>query len=111
MDITIFLVAVGLSAVTVIADSMIKKATLIKPGIAVLLLVILGALIYGLTAFGWFRVLQKMELLNAAVIYTLSCIILIALVSVFYFKERLLTIEIIALVMAVASMVILYRFH
>jgi len=111
MDITIFLVAVGLSAVTVVADSMLKKATIIKPGTEVVILVLLGALIFGLTAFGWFRVLQKIELLNAAVIYTLSYIILIALVSIFYFKERLLAIELLALIMAIASMVILYRFH
>jgi len=104
------MLAVGLSVVTAIADSLIKKATIIKSSTLIYLLVIVGAVIYALTALGWYKVLQRMELLNAGVIYTSSFIVLIALISVFYFKERLLPIEMVGVVLAIVSIVIMYRF-
>jgi multidrug transporter EmrE-like cation transporter len=107
---TILMLAVGLSIVTAIADSLIKKATVIKSSTLIYTLIIIGAIIYAFTALGWYKVLQRMELLNAGVIYTLSFIILIALISVFYFKEKLLVVELVGLVLAIISIVIMYRF-
>ena len=107
----ILILAVGLSVVTVLADTLIKKATEIKSGTVMFSLVLTAALIYAFTALGWYKVLQKFELLNTGVIYALSCIILISLVSVFYFKEKLLVAEAVGLTLAVASIILLYRFH
>lgn len=104
-----FLFGVGLSITTVFADGLIKWASLQKAFSGWQMLV-LGAVIYGLTAFGWFFVLRKIKLSTAGVLYAVSCILFLALLSVFYFKEKITTMEIVGIVLAVISLVLLSRF-
>lgn len=104
-----FIAGIVLSLITVFADALIKQASLQKyfSGWPMLFL---GALIYGLTALGWFFVMRKMKLSTAGTLYAISVVIFVTLVSVFYFKERISPIEIIGIIMAIISLVILYRF-
>ena len=83
-----FLVGIGLSAITVVADVFVKHASLQKAFTGWPMLV-LGAVIYGLTAFGWFFVMRKAKLSTLGVLYAVSCVILLTLVSVFYLKGLL----------------------
>lgn len=104
-----FLAGIGLSIVTVFADTLIKNASLHK-GLSGLPELLWGALIYGLTAFGWFFLVQRMKLSTIGVLYGVSCVVLLTLVSVFYFKEKINLIEIFGIALAIISLVILSRF-
>lgn len=104
-----FLIGIGLSLITVIADALIKHASL-HNAFSGWPMLVLGAIIYGLTAFGWFFVMRKIKLSTLGVLYGVSCVILLTLVSVFYFKEKISSIEIVAIGMAITSLVILSRF-
>jgi len=104
-----FLIGIGLSAITVLADSLIKYSSL-QNSFSGWKMLLLGAIIYGLTAFGWFFVMRKIKLSTLGVLYGLSCVILLTLVSVFYFKEKINPLEIIGIVLAIISLLILSRF-
>ena len=111
MNITILfiLAGIGLSIITVFGDFLIKQASL-QPAFSGHIKLILGALIYGFTAFGWFFVMRKIKLSTLGVVYGVSCVIFLALVSVFYFKEKISSMEIVGLVLAIISLIILARF-
>lgn len=106
---TVFIFALFLSLATVLGDIFIKKAALMQKFSGWYYLLI-SALIYAATAFGWFFVVRRMKLSTAAVIYSISIVVLLALVSVFYFKEKLNITEIVGIIMAVLSLGLLYRF-
>jgi len=105
----VFLVGIGLSAITVLADVLIKHASL-QNAFSGWQMLILGAVIYGLTAFGWFFVMRKIKLSTLGVLYGVSVIIILTLVSVFYFKEKINPIEIFGIALAIISLIILSRF-
>ena len=71
---------------------------------------ILGFIIYGLTAFGWFYVMKNMKLATLGVFYAISTIIFLIIVGVFYFKESLNVYEIVGIGLAIISLIILGRF-
>lgn len=103
------LIGIGLSLITVLADAFIKHASL-QNAFSGWPMLISGAVIYGLTAFGWFFVMRKVKLSTLGVLYSISVVVFLTLVSVFYFKERTSPIEIVAIGMAIISLVILSRF-
>lgn len=103
-----FLAAIFLSIVTVVADIFVKKASL-EVSIWNKWL-IFGVIIYGLTAFGWVYVMRNIKLSVAGIIYGVSCIILLVLVSVFIFNEKINYFEIIGIIMGICSILILYKF-
>ena len=105
----VFLIGIGLSLITVLADSLIKHASL-QNAFSGWQTLILGAIIYGLTAFGWFFVMRKIKLSTLGVLYAVSVVVFLTLVSVFYFKEKISPIEIVGISMAIFSLVILSRF-
>ncbi len=105
----VFLIGIGLSAITVLADVFIKHASL-QNGFSGWQALICGAIIYGLTAFGWFFLMRKVKLSTLGVLYAVSCVVLLTLVSVFYFKEKISFIEIIGISLAIISLIILARF-
>lgn len=104
-----FLIGIGLSAITVLADTLIKNASL-KNAFSGWPILILGAMIYGFTAFGWFFVMRKIKLSTLGVLYGVSCVLLLTLVSVFYFKEKINSFEIFGIALALSSLIILARF-
>lgn len=104
-----FLIGIILSAITVFADALIKQASL-QTAFSGWKMLIIGAIIYGLTAFGWFFLMRKIKLSTLGVLYAVSCVVLLTLVSVFYFKEKINFIEIIGIGLAIVSLIILARF-
>lgn len=103
------LIGIGLSLITVFGDLFVKHASL-KPKLTGWPLLLVGALIYGLTALGWFFVMRKVKLSTLGVTYSVSVVIFLTLVSVFYFKEKIYPIEILAIIMAIISLIIIARF-
>lgn len=95
--------------ITVFADSLIKNASL-ESTFSGWKFLLAGSTLYGLTGLGWFFVMRAMKLSTLGVIYGLGCIILLVLISVFYFKESLNNWEIFGVVLAIISILILARF-
>ena len=100
---------IGLALVTALGDALIKSASN-KLGFSGWKQLMLAAIIYAGTALGWFFVLRKIKLSSGVMIYTLSLIIFVILISVFYFKEELKPIEYVGIAMAISSLLILSRF-
>lgn len=71
---------------------------------------LIGALVYGLTAIGWVFVMKSVKLSTLGVVYGVSCIILLAIVSVFVFNEKISIPEIIGISLGLSSLILLYRF-
>ncbi len=71
---------------------------------------ILGLSVYSLSAFGWFFVMKHIKLSTLGVYYALTTVILLVAVGVFVFKETLNASEIIGVLLAVASLILLARF-
>jgi multidrug transporter EmrE-like cation transporter len=102
------LIALSLSIITVLSDTIIKKASLESNVRNKWLL--LGALIYALTAIGWVFVMKSMKLSTLWAIYGISCITILALVSVFVFHEKISYIEIFGILLGIVAITILYKF-
>ena len=102
-------IGIGLSLITVFGDALVKHASL-KPNLSGWIWLVLGALIYGVTAFGWFFVMRKLKLSTAGVVYSISIIVFLTLISVFYFKEKISLMEIVGISLAIISLIILTRF-
>ena len=106
--IIIFILAISLSAITVLADYFIKKASLF--GNVWNRWILAGAVIYGLTAIGWVFIMKNMKLSTLGVIYGVSCIIMLTFISVYFFHEKLSLLEILGILLGVLSLIVLYRF-
>ncbi|MFH0770739.1 MAG: transporter [Candidatus Peregrinibacteria bacterium] len=106
--VTVFFVGIGLSAITVFADALIKSASS-HHAFSGWKLLVAGAFIYGVTAFGWFFVMRRIKLSTLGVLYGVSCVVLLTLVSVFYFREKITTLEIVGIVLAIISLILLSR--
>jgi len=102
------ILAIFLGLVGVAGDFFIKLASSgTKPPVRWF---VIGALVYAVTAFGWFYVYRHIKLSTSAVFYAISTVLFLTAVSVFYFKEKLNIYEIIGIAMAVISLVLLKRF-
>jgi multidrug transporter EmrE-like cation transporter len=101
-------IATTLSLIGVIGDMFIKLSGS-KKTIDVKFLV-LGIIIYASTAFGWFYVMKHIKLSTLGVVYAISTIIFLTLVSIFCFNERINYFEIIGIMLAIVSIIILARF-
>ena len=71
---------------------------------------IIGAVIYALTSIGWFFVMKHIKLSTLGVFYALSTIIFLTIISIFYFKEPLNYYELIGIIFAIISLVLLAKF-
>ena len=104
-----YLLVFLMTAVGVLGDSLLKRAgegaTYISWS-----WFIPGFVVYALTAFGWFYILKEMKLVDLGVAYALSNVVLLVIVGVVVFGERLNMYEIIGFAMAVTSIVLLARF-
>jgi drug/metabolite transporter (DMT)-like permease len=103
------LVGIGLSIITVLGDSFVKSASL-QSQFSGWKLLVAGALIYGLTAFGWFFVMRDLKLATAGVLYSLSTVIFLTIVSLVYFKEDINAMETAGIALAIISLILLARF-
>jgi len=69
-----------------------------------------GFILYSLTAFIWFYAIKHEKLFTAGVFFAVFTVILLTLISVFYFKESMNVYEAIGIVMAIISLILLGRF-
>ncbi len=103
------LVTVGFSAVGVLGDYLLKLASAQKAPLRSGWFYV-GFAVYASTAFGWVYVMRHLKLATIGVVYSVSMILLLTAIGAFAFRESLNAYEVIGLVMAVASLVLLMRF-
>ena len=70
----------------------------------------LGFALYASTAFGWVFVMKHLKLATISVLYSVSLVLLLTAIGVVLFRESLNSFEVIGIVLAVASLVLLMRF-
>ena len=103
------IIVILLSLVGVIGDFFIKLAGNEQKSLGTAWF-ILGLLTYASTAFGWFYVMKHIKLSSLGVIYALATSLLLIIIGVFYFHEKLNMQEVIGMTMAIISIILLSRF-
>ena len=69
-----------------------------------------GFVIYASTAFGWLFVMRHLQLATIGAVYSVSMVLLLTILGVVRFGESLSAIDIVGLMMAIGSLVLLGRF-
>ena len=105
-----YLVIVGLSFVGILGDFFLKLASQAQNRGSLWFFLIFGLVTYGLTAFGWFYVIKFLKLSTIGIWYALTTIIFLTLIGVLRFDEHLTLREVIGIVTAICSLVLLARF-
>jgi drug/metabolite transporter (DMT)-like permease len=105
---TAILIAILLSAVSVLADYFLKLAS--QKEVALNSWLFLGGLSYALTAIGWVFVFRHLTFAQVGVVYSVSNVLLLALVGVVVLGETLRPIEAVSIGLGIVSIVILVRF-
>ena len=70
----------------------------------------LGFALYASTAFGWVFVMKHLKLATISVLYSVSLVLLLTAIGVVLFQESLNYFEVIGIVFAVVSLLLLMRF-
>lgn len=102
------MIVIAMSAVTVAADILIKKAADLNQLLSVYF--VAGAIVYGLPSFGWFHALRSLNLATLGGVYSLSTVLMLVLSGVIFFGEQLRPVEIVVVCVSILSIVALWRF-
>jgi drug/metabolite transporter (DMT)-like permease len=70
----------------------------------------LGFALYASTAFGWLFVMRHLKLATISVVYSVSMVLLLTAIGTIVFREALRPLEVVGIVLALASLVLLMRF-
>jgi len=111
MNLTILsiIVAIILSFIGVVGNYFIKISGQQKSWMDIRLFIV-GFLVYASTAFGWFFVMKHIKLSTLGVVYSVSTVLFLTLLSVLVFNEKINIYEIIGVMFAIISIVILGKF-
>jgi drug/metabolite transporter (DMT)-like permease len=69
-----------------------------------------GFALYASTAFGWVFVMRHLKLATISVLYSVSMVLLLTAIGTLVFRESLKPLEVVGIVLALASLVLLVRF-
>lgn len=103
------LVTVAFSALGVLGDYFLKLASGQERSFKSVWFYI-GFALYASTAFGWVLVMKHLKLATISIVYSVSMILMLTAVGVILFRESLGYPEIVGIMLAVASLVLLMRF-
>ncbi|WP_413174171.1 hypothetical protein [Anabaena azotica] len=103
------LIAVALSSLGVLGDYFLKIASNNESSLQTRWF-LFGVVILASTAFGWVYTMKHLKLATIGVIYSVSTVVLLALVGVTFFQESLNPYEIVGILLAITSLVLLSAF-
>jgi small multidrug resistance pump len=103
------LVTIAFSVVGVLGDYFLKLASAYEQPLRTGWFYI-GFALYASTAFGWVFVMRHLKLATISVLYSVSMVLLLTAIGVVLFRESLNYSELVGIVLAVASLVLLIRF-
>lgn len=98
-----------ITLLTVVGDAQLKKAShlpssYLQPSFYI------GLCIYIITAFLWIHVYRSMKFSLSGIIYSILTMIIFVAFGMIFFKEKLITIEYIGLLLGILSIILLARF-
>jgi drug/metabolite transporter (DMT)-like permease len=102
------LVTIGFSAVGVLGDYFLKRASESEHSLKTADFYI-GFVVYASTAFGWVFVMKHLKLAQVGVVYCVSMVLLLTVLGVVAFRETLSGYEVAGIAMAIGSLVLLAR--
>lgn len=102
-------VTIGFSAMGVVGDYFLKLASSSELPLRSSPFYI-GFTVYASTAFGWVFVMRHLKLATISVVYSISLILLLTAIGIVFFHESLTAYEIVGLIMALGSLILLIRF-
>lgn len=102
-------VTIGFSILGVVGDYFLKLASASERPLKSHWFYI-GFAVYSSTAFGWVYVMRHLKLATIGVVYSVSMIVLLTLIGVTVFRETLGYSEIVGLILAISSLILLVRF-
>jgi small multidrug resistance pump len=103
-----YIVAAVMSGVGILGDYFLKRASSDTNPLASWTFA-LGLALYASTAFAWVFVMRHLKLATIGVIYSVCMILLLAGMGVFFFGESLSRTEMLGIVLAIASILLLAR--
>src|SRR5947208_13090504 len=103
------LVTFGFSIIGVVGDYFLKLASAREQPLRTGWFY-LGFVLYASTAFGWVFVMRHLKLATIGVLYSVSLVLLLTAVGVVLFRESLSYFEVVGIILAVASLMLLMRF-
>ena len=103
------LVTIAFSVIGVLGDYFLKLASAREQPLRTGWFYI-GFALYASTAFGWVFVMKHLKLATISVVYSVSLVLLLTAIGVVLFRESLNYFEVIGIVFAVVSLVLLMRF-
>jgi drug/metabolite transporter (DMT)-like permease len=103
------IVTIAFSAVGVLGDYFLKRASAEAQPFGSAAFYV-GFAVYASTAFGWLFVMKHLKLGTIGVLYSVTMILLLTTVGVVAFGERPSGPEVVGMLLALASLVLLIRF-
>ena len=103
------LVTIGFSLVGVLGDYFLKRASADDHALRTAAFYV-GFAVYASTAFGWVFVMKHLKLGTIGVVYSISMILCLTAIGVTFFGETLSAAEVVGLILAIVSLVLLMRF-
>lgn len=103
------LLALLLAGVGVIGDDFVKLAG-DNPRVINWIWLTVGLLIYAATAFGWLFVMRHLKLATIGVYYSIGTVLLLVFMGAFLFHEEVSAMEMLGILMAIASLVLLGKY-
>jgi len=103
------LVTIAFSVIGVLGDYFLKLASARDQSLRAGSFYV-GFALYASTAFGWVFVMKHLKLATIGVLYSVSLVLLLTAIGVVLFRESLNYYEVIGIVLAVISLVLLMRF-
>jgi drug/metabolite transporter (DMT)-like permease len=103
------LVTIAFSAIGVLGDYFLKLASSQERSLKSVWFYV-GFALYASTAFGWVLVMKHLKLATISIVYSVSMVLMLTAVGVVFFRESLGSLEMVGIVLAVASLVLLMRF-
>lgn len=104
-----FIAIILVTALGVVGDYFLKLASAQEKSYSSWQFVV-GAVIFALTAFGWVYTMKHMKLAEIGVVYSATIILMLALVGLLFFKEKLGLQECIGIILAIGA-VFMFRQH
>ena len=102
-------ITIAFSLLGVLGDYFLKLASAHKHSLQTKWFYI-GFVVYASTAFGWVFVMKHLKLATISVVYSVSMVLLLTTIGAVFFQESLNYYEIVGLVMAITSLILLVRF-
>lgn len=102
------LLLIALELISLLADYLIKRASLL-PGFSGWPLLLVGGLVYGSTALGWFYMMRSYKFSTIGILHSLGVVTLSVLLGMLVFKEKMTSIELVGLGLGLISLVLLLQ--